>query len=226
MSRHDYAVDQIRLYVVEASLKAGDMLPTEKALEQLLNLSRTSIREALRSMEARGIVETRQGVGRFLRSYNYDGFVDNLSYNLEVNTRRFKDVIDVRIALELQFLELLVPKYDENDLRLIDANLEKLGASFFQGGPEESLIHSHADFHVGLYQRADNQLLTHLIRMFASFQRNLALRKQYPAMGTADFFSLHEALVQAIKRRELYLVRARLIDHFRDVLEWTKATES
>ena len=222
-SRHDIAVDRIHDYILKSALKAGDMLPTEKSLEEYLKLSRTSIREALRSMEARGIVETKHGVGRFLRGFNYDAFVANLSYNLEVNTRAFKDVIDVRIALELQFLESLLPHYTESDLHEIRAALENMRDCVKRGADERELITKHSEFHLTLYARAENELLSHLIEMFAKFQRELKSRNEYPKMYTPDFLQMHEELVVSIERREPALVKSKLLEHFRDVFEWTRS---
>ena len=53
------AQKQIKLFIIESGLKAGDTLPTEKEMEEQLGISRTSIREALRSLEALGIMESR-----------------------------------------------------------------------------------------------------------------------------------------------------------------------
>ncbi len=223
MSRHDFAVDRIRKYILDAQLKAGDMLPTEKVLEELLQLSRTSIREALRSMEARGIIEAHQGQGRFLRSYNYDGLVDNLSYNLEVNTKRFKEVIDIRVALELHFLETMAPSFSKADIERIENQLQRLKeCTEANSDSEDQLIHVHKEFHLSLYETTENQLLLHLIGMFSDFQRTLVHRKEYPMMNTPDFFMLHEQLVEAIKLREPFLIRTKLVEHFRDVLSWTR----
>ncbi|MFA5603053.1 MAG: GntR family transcriptional regulator [Bacilli bacterium] len=218
---------RIREYIVDTNMKAGDALPTEKALEQLLRLSRTSIREALRSMEARGIIEAHQGQGRFLRGYNYDSFVDNVNYNLEVNTKRFKEVIDVRIALELHFLETITPQYSDTDIERIEENLAKLKTCInTEGdGEEERLTQIHKDFHLGLYTTTNNQLLMHLISMFANFQRTLVRRGEYPMMNTPDFYNLHAGLVDAIKLNEPFLVRSKLVEHFKDVLSWTRQQE-
>lgn len=224
LSRHAFAMSRIREYIIDAKMKAGDMLPTEKTLENLLGLSRTSIREALRSMEARGIIEAHQGQGRFLRGYNYDSFIDNISYNLEVNAERFKEVIDVRIALELHFLENIAPLYTSKDIERIEKNLEDLKTCINTEGEKEEdrLIQIHKEFHLGLYKKTDNHLLLHLIGLFSNFQRTLVHRHEYPMMNTPDFFYLHENLVEAIKLREPFMVRAKLIEHFKDVLSWTR----
>lgn len=223
MSRHDFAIERIREYILTTNLKAGDLLPSEKMLEDLLQLSRTSIREALRSMEAKGIIETHQGQGRFLRSYNYDGIVDNLSYMLEVNTKHFKEVIDIRIALELHFLETLTPSFTPAGLETIRSKLAVLKeCSLREDENEDELIELHKNFHLSLYENADNQLLLHLIGMFSDFQRTLVHRQEYPRMNTPDFYMLHEQLFEAIISREPFLVRTKLVEHFRDVISWTR----
>lgn len=222
LSRHDFALQKIQEYIVKSELKAGDMIPTEKVLAELLQLSRTSIREALRSMEARGIIEAHQGQGRFLRGFNYDGLVANLSYNLEINTKQFKEVIDIRIALELHFLENIVMDYTIEDFRRIEACFERLKEASNKNVHEDRLIEIHKEFHLALYQGANNKLLLHLIGMFAEFQQTLSRRDEYPIMYTPDFIDLHEQLVQALYLREPFYIRAKLIEHFRDVIKWTR----
>ncbi|RKX78526.1 MAG: hypothetical protein DRP87_06075 [Spirochaetes bacterium] len=216
------AQQQIKLFIIESGLKAGDVLPTEKVLEEQLGISRTSIREALRSLEALGIVESRHGVGRFLRDFNYDAILENLSYNIQVNVKDFRDIIDVRIALETSFLELEVPRFSESDIEELRAILNKMEYQVNHGYRDEELIQTHTSFHLKLYEGTKNQLLLHLIRIFATIQRTLTVLNKYRTSNKREFIELHRRLIEAIEHGDTALARERLIEHFKDVIAWSE----
>lgn len=215
-------VEQIKSYIVESGLKAGDMLPTEKVLEEQLGISRTSIREALRSLEALGIVESRHGVGRLLRDFNYDALVAHLTYNIEVNLENFRDVIDVRMALEHSFLERLVPTFSDTDIEELHSILDSLEYRVKHDFDEEELIQLHADFHLRLYKNANNVLLSHLIRMFATIQRGLTIINEFVTPDKEEFIAQHRRLVDAIEAGDTNLVMQRLHEQFKDVIAWNE----
>jgi len=217
--------EQIKVFIIESGLKAGDLLPTEKALEEQLGISRTSIREALRSLEAIGIVESRQGVGRFLREFNYDAILENLSYNINVNVKDFREIIDVRMALESCFLERVVPRIDENDIHQLYEILDKMAEEVSAGEEEQQLIRVHTEFHLKLYEKENNKLLLHLIRIFATIQRMLTVANRYHTSDRKEFIELHRRLVQAIERRDPVLAVDRLVEHFKDVVAWIQEHE-
>jgi GntR family transcriptional repressor for pyruvate dehydrogenase complex len=217
--------EQIKVFIIESGLKAGDLLPTEKALEEQLGISRTSIREALRSLEAIGIVESRQGVGRVLREFNYDAILENLSYNINVNVKDFREIIDVRMALESCFLERVVPRTDENDIHQLYEILDKMAEEVSAGEEEQQLIRVHTEFHLKLYEKENNKLLLHLIRIFATIQRMLTVANRYHTSDRKEFIELHRRLVQAIERRDPVLAVDRLVEHFKDVVAWIQEHE-
>lgn len=111
------ARESLKLFFVKNRLKGGDPIPTEHELASALDISRTAIREALKSLESLGIIEVRPGVGRFLKSFNFDAILANLSYGIDMDVKDFKDILDVRIALETAFLERYVGHYNEAQIR-------------------------------------------------------------------------------------------------------------
>ncbi|HZQ05535.1 MAG TPA: GntR family transcriptional regulator, partial [Anaerolineae bacterium] len=74
--------EEIKNYIIENELRAGDPLPTEGELARQLDISRNSVREAVKSLEALGILEARSGSGLFVRNFNFDSILDNLPYGI------------------------------------------------------------------------------------------------------------------------------------------------
>ncbi len=84
--------EQLKLYIIENEMKSGDPFPTEYELAKRLGISRTAIREALKRLETLGIIEVRQGVGRFIREFNFEVILKGLPYNLEMDIKNFQEV--------------------------------------------------------------------------------------------------------------------------------------
>ncbi len=217
--------EQIKTYIAESGLKPGSILPTEKVLEEQLGISRTSIREALRSLEALGIVETRHGVGRFLREFNFDAILDSLSFNIQVNVKDFRQMINVRIALESTFLKWVTPEMTDDDIQDLYEILYRMENEVQHDLADEDLIRVHTEFHLKLYEKAQNELLDHLIRLFATMQRTLTFFRKYRTSDKAEFIDLHRSLIVALESRDIPLVEKTLVDHFKDVIAWSDANK-
>jgi len=216
------ALTQIKRYIAESGMRAGDLMPTEKNLEEQLGISRASVREALRSLETLGIIETRHGVGRFLREFNFDAILDNLSYNIPVNVKDFREMIEVRVALESTFVQRVAPDIRDDEIADLEAILAQLEHEVQRGLDDEDLIQAHTAFHLRLYRGTGNELLAHLIRVFATIQRTLTVQKKYRTSDKEEFIDLHRRVIGALKARDPELARERLTEHFKDALAWSE----
>ncbi len=213
--------DQIRMFIIQHGLKPGDLIPTEKALGEELGISRTSIREALRSLEAIGSIETRHGVGRFVREFNYDALVSSLTHGIQVSINNFDDIIAVRMALEHTFIVRSIPLLTGENITKLRMLLQRM-SDIAAGDPEEDeLISVHTEFHLALYQPLNNQLLSTLIEMFSTLQRSLTQLREYRTSDLGDFIQLHARLVDALEQRDVELAELRLQEHFKDVISWS-----
>lgn len=213
--------DQIRMYIIQHGLKPGDLIPTEKALGEALGISRTSIREALRSLEAVGSIETRHGVGRFVREFNYDALVSSLTHGMQVSVKNFDDIIAVRMALEHTFITRSIPLLTPEDIQTLRMLLQRMSDIASGDTEEDELISVHTEFHLALYKPLNNQLLTTLIEMFSTLQRSLTHLREYRTSDLGDFIQLHARLVDALEERDVELAELRLQEHFKDVISWS-----
>lgn len=212
--------EQVKLYILESKLTAGDVLPTEKDLAEQIGVSRTSIREAFRSLEALGIIETKHGVGRFLKEFNYDAILQNLAYNIQVHVRDFSEIIDVRIALEIYFIEKVVAVITDEDIEELLRIIETMEQKISNGCSDEDLIENHTEFHLTLFKRIDNDLLLHLIRIFSEVQYTLTIADKYHTSDAKEFLDLHRQLVGALKRHDIEESKQALTLHYKDVTAW------
>jgi DNA-binding FadR family transcriptional regulator len=215
--------ERLKVYFVANGLTTGDPIPTEHELSAKLDVSRTALREALKSLESLGIIEVRPGTGRFLATFNVNAILDNLAYGIECNVRDFRDILDVRIALEEAFLIRYVDRFTPERIRELRDIVESMRRLIDKGGSEDELIQIHTEFHLALYREPGNWLLSSLIKTFSTVQRSLTLLRRYRTQDMTRFLDEHVALVDAIEAGEPGAVRRKLLEHFEEALAWSES---
>src|SRR3954471_6486565 len=98
--RYEQAAEQIRRLISSGALKPGDLLPPERELAEKLGVGRSSIRDAVRTLEVMGILEPRQGHGTVVRDLSADALVVPLASMLTRKREMVSELLDVRRMLE------------------------------------------------------------------------------------------------------------------------------
>ncbi|PIC71354.1 MULTISPECIES: FadR/GntR family transcriptional regulator [unclassified Sporosarcina] len=93
-------IGELQSLISEQKIEYGDRLPSERHLAEKLQVSRTAVREALRSMELLGLIETRRGEGTFLSDFKKHQLVEVLSTFIMQQARSIQDVVDTRMIHE------------------------------------------------------------------------------------------------------------------------------
>lgn len=119
-------VRQLHQYIVNHELKAGDKLPSERMLSEDLQVGRSTVREALRSLELLGIIETRRGEGTFLCDASNHQLVEILGlFVLSADTSQ-ADMIEVKRSLEEMVLQSVYMTYNEQTWPIFVSNLKQM----------------------------------------------------------------------------------------------------
>lgn len=214
--------EQLKLCIVENDMKSGDPFPTEYELAKELGISRTAVREALKRLEALGIIEVRPGVGRFVREFNFEAILNGLPYNLEMDIKNFGEVLEVRFCLESYFIAKDINKFTLENIAELKKILHKLEFQSFNNFEEKELVETHSQFHCALYKNSDNSLLINLIKIFSTIQRNLTLIHRYKTKDRNLFIRQHQLLLEAIEKKDPNLAQRRLEEHFAEAKAWIK----
>lgn len=218
----DIVMERLRKYILENKLSSGDMLPTETKLSEVLGVSRPSIREAMKILEGYGIITTIHGKGRFIRDFNYDQMLNNLSYNLKVHFDDFYEIVQVRKGLETYFLPKAAMLMDEIDFEELEALLEKMKQESAAGLSDKELVSTHTQFHSRLYKSIHNKLLDSLISLFSTFQRILTDTQQYKKQDNEEFLRKHRNMLQALRSKDTQKITTCLQEHFTDFESYSR----
>jgi GntR family transcriptional regulator, transcriptional repressor for pyruvate dehydrogenase complex len=95
-------IDDIQNLIINGKLKFGDKLPTERALVQKYNVSRSSVREALRILDVIGIIECVQGSGNFITNNFNDFCFEPISLSFKLQNGSIDDILQLRNMFEIR----------------------------------------------------------------------------------------------------------------------------
>jgi len=174
-------LEKIRELIDEDGLGPGDRLPSERELSETLNVGRSSVREALRSLELLGLIETRKGEGTFLADFRNHRLVEILSSFILTNEQSQKDVIETMEMIELAGLMLLLEKDAPFSPPSLDGKRSFRREQFFQA----------------VFERINNRLLYKIWQLIADFKRTI--HEQEEKIPVSAF----SALIKAIDERSV-----------------------
>jgi DNA-binding FadR family transcriptional regulator len=207
--------DEVKSYILEHDLKPGDPLPPETELAQQLDVSRNSVREAVKALEALGILETRQGTGLFVRHFSFDPILDNLAYGMLFDLKHLNDVMEVRCQLELGMVEKVVQKVTPDQVQRLREILDEMRISAEQG-----IYSAEADraFHQHLYDNVKNILLWRILDIFWEVQRNAIKYRAMPGpTDPMESYQVHIPIIDALEAGNAEAMRAAIASHYQGI---------
>ena len=157
---------KIQQVIVQNRLRPGDRLPSERDLAERFGVSRTVIREAVRSLMAKGILEVRAGSGTIVRAPSTSFLSDYLELYLSMRSGKFdyRKVVEVRRLLEVEIAGLAAERRDEEDLRTLERILAQ--AEEHLDDPD-AFVELDVQFHSALAQATHNELFLVLLESIA-----------------------------------------------------------
>lgn len=155
--------DAIREYILDNHLNPGDMLPAENELARQLDVSRNSVREAVRSLESLGVIETRRGSGLYVRDFSFEPLLNNLPYGLLKDLHELSDLLQVRRVLETGLIKDAMVAMPDSQKDNLEAVVERMGV---RAKANKTFTQEDREFHTLLFEHLNNTILTRLLDVF------------------------------------------------------------
>ncbi|WP_298045649.1 FadR/GntR family transcriptional regulator [uncultured Citricoccus sp.] len=218
-------MEQIQQLLRDGSLKPGDRLPTERDLCQQLGVSRATVREALRILEATGFIEVRLGAhgGSFLTSPSLEVVGENLANLLTLSPITASAATEARQVFELGILPLILERATPEDIAVLRSLVAEARAAQAKGLYSTDMS---AAFHVRLAACTHNPAIEALMHSFyGPLSSSLRQAKNLaPNMGTKGIEE-HDEIVDAIENHDLSRAHEILSDHIERTAQRVAATE-
>lgn len=194
-------ISQVRTLLFDGSLKPGDRLPPERELCQTLGIGRPALREALRALEAGGLIESRKGKmgGAFISSGNHHVVSEGMSDMLRLGSVGIDEMFEAREWFMAGLIRPVCQRITPVDIEKLRANVEtaeRLNAA----GRLEERVHANFEFHSLLAEASHNPVAVVVMRGLMD-----ALRSVIREIGTdlpPRYFDMRRSLVKALSERK------------------------
>ena len=211
-SRYRAVQDTLRAYILDNQLQPGERLPSEAELAAALGVSRNPIREAIKGLEALGLVEVRVGLGIYVKAATLDDILTNFAYSLLFDGQSVADLYEIRQRLELSYVREAVRQLTDENL----AEMERLlGEMQRESAAGHDFIMQDLALHRALFHNVGNATLLKMFDIFSAIYANT--RHLFQALTpevVAEDLENHKALLEALRQRDEDLAFARLQDTY------------
>lgn len=208
---HVSVQESLRSYIEDNNLTAGAALPPETFLAQQLGVGRNSVREAIKALESVGILETRRGIGVFVKKFSFEPLLDNLAYGLQASLRDVEELLEIRRVLETGLIDKTIETISEEDVAELRRLTERMRQRAERG---ESFAEEDQQFHQLLFRCQNNKMLSVLIDIFwSAFYKASGFANLANPTPLATWRDHHE-IAEAVAARDVAAARRRLSDHY------------
>lgn len=215
----DTVIDVIISAIVRGELKPGDKLPTEMELSRDLGVARNSIREAIKILEAYGVIHIKRADGTFVCDTYNQKMLDPMLYGIILQKDTWQDFIKLRTVMDIGTLYVVLRQ--ENTAAQVCRLKEivgKMEASFTKDSfSVDEIMAYDEEFHSVIAEAAGNiQLvnITDYITRITIPSRKKTVEKIVNIKEADNFISLHNQLIRVIEEKQFDQIEKAVLDHY------------
>ena len=211
--------DQVRRQVADGTLQPGQRLPGERELAEQFDISRSGVREALRSLELAGLVEARTGAngGFFIKSSGTDGIAQAVRDMVALGQVPTDSVTEARIELTCVAIRLACQRATKEELDAIEADIDYHAALFKSGrGSRNSRL--LIEFYRLLARATHNEVMVMLVDALSEIVRTLLARIDPQPMP--DIIVVRRKVLRHLRAGEADKACAAMTQHLRNLNEY------
>ena len=197
-------------------LQPGDKLPSERELAEMLQVSRSSIRDAIRSLELMGLVEPRQGAGTIVRELSAESLVNPFANALKRRQELVSELLDFRKMLEPPLAARAATHASPDEVSEMEEILQRQEATLSHG---EASIAEDAEFHYSIALASGNSVVLKVLDILMDLLRETRERSLQLKGRPQRSLAGHRRILAAIKRHDAEAAKDAMRRHIEDVEE-------
>ena len=212
---YEQVIGQIQDRIISGELRPGDRLPSERELAEQLNVSRTVIREAVKALSQKGLVEIRTGRGTFIT----DGTPEAVRHSIDLMMRLEQAsgqrwVVEVREIIEPEIAARAAGHMTDECLGTMQAAIDAMENSI---DDIDSYVAADMRFHTALAEAAGNPLILKLIDTIFDLLQEQRKRIGRVSHGPQRAQMHHKLIFEAVKRGDEEAARQAMRAHLEQV---------
>jgi GntR family transcriptional repressor for pyruvate dehydrogenase complex len=213
---YEQIITQIQNLVMDGSLRPGDKLPPERELAEQFGVSRTAVREAVKALRERGLVEIQPGRGTFITNDTSEIMRDSLDFVFRVGlSNGVANLNEVRTLMEPGIAALAAERSSEADIETMTEAVAAMDAAM---NDADAFAEADLDFHLALARATQNPLIPILldpvVDQLREHRKRIFLVEGGPQRGQYH----HRRILAGVKKRDPEAARTAMCDHLKQVL--------
>jgi GntR family transcriptional regulator, transcriptional repressor for pyruvate dehydrogenase complex len=210
---HEEVARQLESLILK-ELKPGDKLPAERELAEMLGVSRSSIRDAIRRLELVGLVEPRQGSGTRVREISTEALVSPLANVIAHKRQLVSELLEFRQMLEPGMAARAAEHATPDDVAKMEEILDRQERTVRGGG---LAIEEDSEFHYRIATAARNSVVLKVVDVVMDLLRETRSRSLQSEGRPQRSMAGHRRILSAIRRRDPEAAEAAMRQHIHDV---------
>jgi len=193
--------DQIQQLILSRDLKPGDRLPTERDLGETFGVSRTVIREAIRTLEAHGLVVSQTGSGTYVRAMQGKDVASSLGMFINSQHKPFSidALMEVRRVLEIEMVKLAAQRATSENIQQLENNLDMMVKTIKD---IDEFSRWDLEFHLVLADACGNQLFGIILEPLTESLFELIWTGTTTPGAAQDACRYHRAILDCVKKKD------------------------
>lgn len=215
----EQVTERLLEHIDNQHLKPGDLLPSETSLAASFGVSRPVIREALKHLEGKDIIEIVNGKGAIIRPIASEPLRLFFQRAMRMEYGTMVELMEVRKGLEVQAAGLAAQRWNAKDLQSIQQVVQAMRANM---GNLDMYTRLDVDFHLRIAAASHNSMLVNLIESIREALRNTiipGLKSRGPDLHLESIQNTHELLVHNLEDRNTTGAMEAMVQHFDEAIE-------
>jgi GntR family transcriptional repressor for pyruvate dehydrogenase complex len=211
---YEKVAQQIRGLIRDGLLKPGDKLPPERELAETFQVSRSSLRDAIRSLEVMGLLEPRQGEGTIVLDLDASALVSPLSTMLRQKRELVGELLDLRRIIEPPLAARAAAHATPEELVYMEEILGRQKEKVDRG---ELAVEEDTEFHYALASAAKNSVVLKVVDVFMDLLRESRERSLQVEGRLQKSFLGHKRILSAVHRRDAVAAENAMRRHIEEI---------
>ncbi len=213
---YEEVAKQIERLIVEGGLKSGDKLPPERELAEMFQVSRSSLRDAIRTLELTGLLEPRQGEGTVVCDLSADLLVNPLANMLTRKRELVAELLDVRKMLEPPLAARAAAHASPEEIAYLEDILRRQKERVRRG---ELAIEEDSEFHYTIAIAAKNSVVQKVLDVLMDLLRTSRERSLQVEGRRQRSLEGHRRILKAIRQRDSTAAERAMRRHLKEIEE-------
>jgi GntR family transcriptional repressor for pyruvate dehydrogenase complex len=208
-SRADLVVDKITNSIINGELSDGELLPPENQLCEIFGISRSILREAIRVLVSKGLVQVKQGHGTFVRLPKIEVPEEAVRNYLMTNIFSLSQLMEIRTPIEVEVARLAAERREEKHLDSMEKSFQIMSTD---SNSVEEYANADEIFHKAIIDASNNPLFGIMVRSIMGnlhISRQLAIRH----FGIEVVIREHGGIFEAIKNQQPSAAAIKMKEH-------------